>query len=72
MGHTASWWVSLEPQWLMIINLLQRENKNQYDSTVTNILGDDALNRCLKNPREGQDDIFLNQHISGVKEVMRY
>ena len=26
--------------------------KNEYDSTVTKLLGNDAVDRCLKNPRE--------------------
>ena len=26
--HTASCWMSLEPQWLVIISLLQNKNKN--------------------------------------------
>ena len=46
--------MSLEPQWLVIISLLQKINKNGYYSTVTKLLGDDAVNRWLKNTREGQ------------------
>ena len=52
-GHTASWLMSLEPQWLAIISLLQRQHKNEYDSTVAKLLGDDAVDRWLKRPREG-------------------
>ena len=51
--------MSLEPQWLVIISLLQKKNKNEYDSTVTKLWGDDAVNQWLKNPREGQDGIVV-------------
>ena len=51
--------MSPEPQWLVIIILLQRKNKNEYDSTVTKILGNDDVNRWLKKPREGQDGIVF-------------
>ena len=72
--HTASWWMSLEPQWLAIISLLQRKNKNEYDSTITKLLGNGAVNQWLKHSREVQYGIvFLNQHkFSGIKEVTRY
>ena len=66
--------MSLEPQWLVIISLLQRENENDYDSTVTKLLENDAVNRWLKNTREGQDGIvvFESTHFQGKKGVMRY
>ena len=64
--------MSLEPQWLVLISLLQRENKNEDDSTVTKILVNDAINRWLKNPIEVQDDFFKINTFSGIKEVMRY
>ena len=65
--------MSLEPQWLVIIRLLQNKNKNEYDSTVAKILGNEAFNRWLKNPREGQDGIvvFESKHFQ-KKKVMRY
>ena len=71
--HTTSWWMSLEPQWLVIIGLLQRENKNEYDSTVTKLLENDTVNRWLKNPREGQDGIvvFESTNFQKKKELMR-
>ena len=50
--YTASWWVSLEPQWLVTISLLQRQHINEYDSTVTKLLGNDAVDRWLKKSRE--------------------
>ena len=60
--------MSLEPQWLVIISLIQNKNKNEYDSTVTNLLRNDAVNRWLKNPREGQYGIvFLINTFSGEK-----
>ena len=51
--------MSLEPQWLVIISLLQNKNKNEYDLTITNLWGDEAVNRWLKNPIEGQDGIVI-------------
>ena len=54
-----SWWMSLEPQWLVIISLLQNKNENDYDSTVAKILGNDAVNLWLKNTREEQDGIVF-------------
>ena len=57
--HTVSWWMSIEPQWLVIISLLQNKNKNEYDSTVTKFLVNDAVNRWLEKPREGQDGIAV-------------
>ena len=51
--------MSLEPQWLVIISLLQRQHKNEYDSTVTNLLGNEDVYQCLKNPREGQDGMVF-------------
>ena len=41
----------------MIISLLQNKNENEYDSTVTKLLGNDTVNWWMKNPREGQDGI---------------
>ena len=51
--------MSLEPQWLVIISLPQNKNKNEYDSNVTKILGNDTVNQWLKNPGEGQDGIVV-------------
>ena len=51
--------MSLEPQWLVIISLPQNKNKIDYDSTVTKLLRNEAVNRWLKNPREGQDGIVV-------------
>ena len=51
--------MSLEPQWLVIISLLQKKEKNEYDSTVTKLLWNDDVNRWLKNPIEGQDCIVV-------------
>ena len=57
----------------MIISLLHRGNINEYDSNVTKLWGNDAVNLWLKSPREVQDGIvFESTHFSGVKEVMRY
>ena len=64
--------MSLEPQWLVIISLLQRKKKNEYDSNITNIWGNDAVNQLLKNPREGQDGIVVFESILSRKKVMRY
>ena len=64
--------MSLEPQWLVIISLLKRENKNEYDSAATKLLGNDDVDRWLKNPREGQDGIvfesphFRSTRINGI------
>ena len=58
-GHTASWLMSLGPQWLVIISLIQRKHRNEYYSTVTKLLGDDAIDRLLKKPGEGQDGIVF-------------
>ena len=66
--------MSLEPQWLVIISLIQRKNKNEYDSTVTKLLGTDAVNRWLTNPREGQVGIvFESTHFRGKRsnEIFR-
>ena len=51
--------MSLEPQWLVIISLLQTQHKNEYDSTVAKLLEDDAVDRCLKRLREGRDGIVF-------------
>ena len=51
--------IALEPQWLVIISLLQNKNKNEYHSTVTKLWGNDAVNRWLKNQREVQDGIVV-------------
>ena len=51
--------MSLEPQWLVIISLLHRKNKNEYDSTVTKLLGNDSVNRWLKKLIEGKDGIVV-------------
>ena len=51
--------MSLEPQWLVIISLLEIKNKNDYDSTVTKLLGNDSVNLWLKNTRERQDGIVF-------------
>ena len=51
--------MSLEPQWLVIISLLQNKNKNEYDPTATKLLGNDAVNLWLKKPGEGQYGIFF-------------
>ena len=67
-GHIASWLVSLEPQWLMIISLLQRQHKNEYDRTVTKLLGNEAVDRWMKRPREGQDGIvFESRHLRSLE-----
>ena len=59
VGNTEIWLMSLEPQWLVIISLLQRQHKNKCDSTVTKLLGNEDVDRCLKSPRKGQDGIFF-------------
>ena len=44
------------------------EEENNYDSTITNLLGNDAVNRWLKKPREGQYGIvFFINTFSGEK-----
>ena len=48
-----------EPLWLVIIRLLHRQHTNEYDSTVTNILGGGAVDLWLKKPRERQDSIVF-------------
>ena len=51
--------MSIEPQWLVIISLLQMQHKNEYDSTVTMILVNDTVDQQLKNPIEVKDGIFF-------------
>ena len=58
----------------MIISLLQKKNETEYASTITKLLGNEAINQWLKNPREGQYCIvvFESTHFQGKKEVMIY
>ena len=51
--------MSLEPQWLVIIILLYMQHKNDDYSTVTKLLGNEAIDQWLKNQREEQDDIVF-------------
>ena len=68
-GHTQSWSMSLEPQWLVIISLQQRQHKNYYNSTVTKLLGNGAVDQLLKITREGQYSIvFESIHFRSLEQ----
>ena len=66
--------MSLEPQCLVIISLLQRQHKNEYDSTVTKIWGNYAVDQWLEDPREVQNGIvFKSPHFRSLRsnEILR-
>ena len=66
--------MSLESPWLVIISLIQRKNENKYDSNVFKLFGGVAVDRWLKNPIKGQDDIsFESPHFRSIRsnEILR-
>ena len=66
--------MSLEPQWLVMICLLQRKTKNEFESTVTNLLGNEAVDRWPKKAIEEQDGTFFESpHFRSIRshEILR-